>query len=168
MSKVMILSDTHNNHHLLRKVLENEVGDCEYVFHLGDNYEDLDAFPDLLNDKTVIKVPGIFHSGYLDGSIPATQNININGWTFFLVHNIDDLPEILPNQQIICYGHSHKIDFRLLDDHYYLNPGHLKDEMDKNRPASYAILDVSIDKIVVEFKGKDGTVTQKQVIDRYD
>ncbi len=168
MSKVIIMSDTHNNQSLLRKVLQREITECDQVFHLGDNYEDLDENSDLLVNKTVIRVPGIFHPGYLNGNIPAMQTVELPSWSFLLVHNIDDIPEIRPSQNIFCYGHTHRMELRKIDAHYYLNPGHLKDEWDKDRPASYAILSVNIDHIVVNFKDKNGIVIQKHLINRYD
>lgn len=168
MSKIIILSDTHNNQVLLRKILEREIDKFDYLFHLGDNYEDLDENEDLLSGKSLYKVPGIFHPGYMNGTIPARQTVQIDNWSFLLVHNIDDIPEIRPSNDIFCYGHTHRLVLNKVDNAYYLNPGHLKDEWDKDRPASYAILDVNVDKITVEFKDKNGVVIQKQIIDRYD
>jgi len=168
MKRIIILSDTHKNQKLLRQILERDAVRSDYVFHLGDNYEDLNENEDLLENKKVFKVPGIFHPCYLDGSLPVTQVVDVQNWNFILVHNIDDLPDIETNQKIYCYGHSHKFDFRHLDGSYYINPGHLKDDWDKDRPASYAILEVEIDKIVVLFKDKKGTVIQKNIIDRYE
>ncbi|MBW6515673.1 MAG: metallophosphatase family protein [Candidatus Cloacimonetes bacterium] len=168
MIRIIVLSDTHKNQSLLRKVLQNEIEQCNYVFHLGDNYEDLDENEDLLIGKKVTRVPGIFHPRYLDGSLPAGQIVKVLNWSFMLVHNIDDIPEILPNHHIFCYGHTHRLELKKIDGHYFLNPGHLKDEWDKDRPASYVILDVEIDKIVIEFKDKSGVVIQKHIIDRYD
>jgi hypothetical protein len=168
MSKVIIISDTHQNQRLLRTVLQREMPVAEYVFHLGDNYEDLDENEDLLAGKKIVKVPGIFHPQYLDGSIPAIQRVSIKNWEFLLTHNIDDIPEIIPDHQIFLYGHTHRLDFQRADNQYYLNPGHLKDEWDKDRPASYALLDVDLDQIAVLFKDKNGTVIQKNIIHRYE
>jgi len=168
MTKIIILSDTHNNQSLLRNVLQRELTDCNYIFHLGDNYEDLDENSDLLTTKAVVKVPGIFHPGYLSGIIPAMQAVELLSWSFLLTHNIDDIPEIRPSQNIFCYGHTHQMELRKIGSQYYLNPGHLKDEWDKDRPASYAVLSVNIDNIVVDFKDKKGTVIQKHLINRYD
>ena len=168
MTRIIVLTDTHKNQSLLRKVLEREVEGCEYVFHLGDNYEDLDENIDLLEGKIVLKVPGIFHPGYLGGILEAIKEIKVLNWNFVLVHNIDDIPEIMPNHRIYCYGHSHQLDFRQIDGSYYLNPGHLKDEWDKDRPASYAMLEVEVDKIIIDYKDKNGVVIQKNLINRYD
>jgi len=168
MDRVIILSDTHKNQKLLRQILEREAAGSNYIFHLGDNYEDLDENTDLLENKNIYKVPGIFHPCYLDGSIPPIQEVMIKNWIFILVHNIDDLPDVAANQKIYCYGHSHKLDFRRLDGSYYINPGHLKDDWDKDRPASYSTLEIEVDKILVNFKDKKGTVIQKHIIDRYE
>ncbi len=168
MNKIIVLSDTHQNQFLLRKVLQQEIEQCDYVFHLGDNYEDIEENVDLLTGKKIFRVPGIFHPGYLDGSLPALQSVQIKNWSFLLVHNIDDLPEVITNNHIILYGHSHRLRFGKTEEHYYINPGHLKDEWDKDRPASYAFLEVDIDKITVIFKDKNGTVIQKHIINRYE
>lgn len=167
MSKVIVLSDTHQNQLLLRTALQREVSESEYIFHLGDNYEDLDDNQDLLTGKEIVRVPGIFHPGYLAGTIPAVQIVTVLNWSFFLVHNLDDIPQIRPKHDVFLFGHSHQMSFFESDGRYYLNPGHLKKEWDKNRPASYVVMDVRIDGIDIEFKDKDGAFLDKKNIDRY-
>ena len=72
MKKIIVLSDTHRNQTLLRKVFSNEE-ELSHIFHLGDDYEDLDENSDLIEGKEVIKVPGIYHKGYLNKTIQFFQ-----------------------------------------------------------------------------------------------
>ncbi|MCK4311916.1 MAG: metallophosphoesterase family protein, partial [Candidatus Cloacimonetes bacterium] len=90
MERIIIISDTHKNQVLLRKAFSNE-DNITHIFHLGDNYEDLDENFDLTEGKEIIKIPGIFHPGYLNKSLQAIQTTEISGWKFLLIHNIEDL-----------------------------------------------------------------------------
>jgi len=59
MKKIIILSDTHRNQKILRSVFKIEKG-YTHIFHLGDDYEDLDNnfdITDNIDDKYFIN-PG--------------------------------------------------------------------------------------------------------------
>ena len=122
MKKIIVLSDTHGNQLLLRKALQNEK-DATVIFHLGDYYEDLEDNFDLTENKTVVKVPGIFHGGYLNKTIPAIQTFAIDGWNFLLVHNLDDVPRKLIKPDLTLFGHTHNRTFYQRGNVYFLNPG---------------------------------------------
>ncbi|MFA5498940.1 MAG: metallophosphoesterase family protein, partial [Candidatus Cloacimonadia bacterium] len=164
-TSVLILSDSHNNQFLLRKILRNEAKNVDYVFHLGDNYEDLDENMDLLKGKRLYKVPGIFHPRYADGTLPKTITVDIYKWKFFLVHNSDDIPLFVPQIDFFCYGHTHKQVFQKNENgSYYLNPGHLKDTVDRSYPASYAFLHMNSKQVNIHFKCCRGKVTQEHIV----
>jgi uncharacterized protein len=167
MSSILILSDTHGNQKLLRSVLENQISETDYLFHLGDNYEDLDEHKDLLNTVIVSKVPGIFHKGYINKTIPIRQNVTVKGWKFLLVHNIDDVPPILTDVNIVCFGHTHQQMMAEKEDVHYINPGHLKSNSDRGRLPTYAVLAVEEDKITVCFKDTVHQTCRIEKISRY-
>jgi putative phosphoesterase len=155
MKKILIISDTHKNQVLLRKVLSNEKN-IPIIFHLGDCYEDLDPNTDLTEGKEIIKVPGIFHEKYLNKKLSAVEIFKVEEWSFLLVHNLPDAINKDFEADIYLFGHTHKWFFEKRLDKYYLNPGHLKNENDSNNPPSYAVIEISKTKIDVKFKYPDG------------
>lgn len=156
MNKIVVLSDTHQNQILLRKVLENE-NDYNYVFHLGDDYEDLDENLDLITNKNITKVPGIFHPGYKDGSLEKIKQVIINGWSFLLTHNIEDFENTDQIADFYLFGHTHHYNFEEYQKSYYLNPGHLKDDNHRGKEPSYVIILVNKAEINIQFNRIDGS-----------
>ncbi len=163
MEKLIILSDTHGNQKLLRKAIINESG-LTHIFHLGDNYEDMDENPDLLENKKLIKVPGIFHTGYINGSIPAIQEISLSGWNFLLVHNVNDLKKISTHTDFVLFGHTHNWSYETINKIRYLNPGHLKSKKDRKRKAIYIVMNISDKKIQISFKYINGKVFHTEIV----
>ncbi|MBN2461588.1 MAG: metallophosphoesterase family protein [Candidatus Cloacimonetes bacterium] len=151
MNKILIVSDSHNNQVLLRQALA-AASDADTIFHLGDNYEDLDDNIDLTRDKKVLKVPGIFHPRYLNGSLPVRLYTDIAGWKFLLIHDPRDLDNFAVKADIILYGHTHTWQFKKQSGKYYINPGHLKSNDDKGRIPTFALLEVEKSMIRVIFK----------------
>ncbi len=165
MKKLIVLSDTHKNQILLRKVLSNEEN-LTHIFHLGDFYEDLDDNFDLTEKKAIVKIPGIFHPKYLDKTLPAIQSASISGWNFLLVHNIEDLKDIPDSINFIFYGHTHQHRFEKRNKFYFLNPGHLKEKIEKNRKASYVVINITSSQVEIFFKYLDGSVFHTEKINR--
>jgi len=155
MEKILLISDTHSNYKFLRDILLEEE-DCKTIFHLGDNYEDIDNCSDLNGDKKILRVPGIFHKGYRNRTIDAIQIHKSFNWKLLLVHDINDAAGKFHDIDVFLHGHTHKPDFVKHHGKYYFNPGHLKHSKDRGSTASYAILEVdekSIKFIVKNYKG---------------
>ena len=163
MKKIMIVSDTHKNQALMRKALEN-VRNISHIFHLGDDYNDLDENFDLLENRILLKVPGLFHEGYLDSTIPRVQTIEIEGWKFQLVHFVKDIKTIETDVSAVFYGHTHRWNFKKLDDIYLVNPGHLKNFSDRGNEATYLILEVTPDKLDFKFKNIENKTFLKKIV----
>jgi len=165
MKKIIVLSDTHRNQSFLRKVFSIEE-ELSHIFHLGDDYEDLDENPDLTEGKEVIKVPGIYHKGYLKKTIPFTQKVEIDGWSFLLIHAFEDLKRTNEKAEFILFGHTHIQHFHEDGNNYYINPGHLKRAFDKGRPASYLIIELEESKIRLLFKSVSGEIMFTEKIEK--
>jgi len=165
MTKILVLSDTHGNIPLLRNVLRQEA-DCDYIFHLGDTYEDIHHNDDLTDGKTICQVPGIYHPGYLDGSIPPIQIITISNWHFLLIHAFEDLPQPLPPVQVVLFGHTHQPELIKKEGILYANPGHLKQPMHRNAVASYMLFDLEEDSLSITMKASDGSIQHHATINR--
>ena len=153
--KVLIVSDTHNNLKLYKKVLSENKADL--LFHLGDYYEDSDKVRFSGYCQTLYRVPGIYHPGYRDGSLPYLENIDLLGFPVNLVHNIDDIDFSKMTNQVVFYGHTHIPKISRYKTNILINPGHLKLDEDRNQPASYIILTVTESEMIIEMhKVKDG------------
>ncbi|WP_081828234.1 metallophosphoesterase family protein [Oribacterium sp. FC2011] len=51
------------------------------------------------------------------------QEIELEGYCFYMVHNIKHIREDLSGIDFVVYGHSHKYENRQKDGITYLNPG---------------------------------------------
>lgn len=151
MEKVIVMSDTHGNQKYLRRVLEQE-NSYDYIFHLGDFYEDMDENPDLFENAILKRVPGIFNKRYLSGSLPKTELVEILNWKFLLVHFINDAIKLKNKTDIILFGHTHNPYYSKEEETHLINPGHLKQAHHRDSDASYLVMEVESDKIKLIYK----------------
>ncbi len=156
MTKILVISDTHQNMKLLSQVLKREEA-IDYLFHLGDEGEDLQCFEEDLADKEIYHVPGVYHDNYLNEN-KRVLSINIEDVNFKLVHRLEDCSYSSNKKQVILYGHTHKPDFMKDQNTILVNPGHLKRVIDRNNTASYLLLNVENAKINFQFKDYEGYV----------
>ena len=116
--KIAIISDTHS---LLRLEVENKIRDCDYILHGGD-IASKDTF-----ERIKEIAPAYFVRGNADKDwakdIPVEQEIELEGYRFYMVHNIKHIREDLSGIDFVVYGHSHKYENRQKDGITYLNPG---------------------------------------------
>jgi len=157
MKKILLISDTHNNQKLLRKVISSIKG-ITHIFHLGDNYEDLESNYDLIENIILYRVPGIFNQKYLSGSLPACISVEIENWSFVLVHSIDDIKISRLKGDFYLFGHTHEPVFFIRNNVYYLNPGHLRKDFDRGHEASYCIMEVENNKIKIDINTISGNL----------
>lgn len=168
MKEILVLSDTHQNIKLLRKAIKKVKSDNIHIthfFHLGDNYEDIEENYDLTDNKIILRVPGIYHNKYLDGSLPKFKKITIHHWNFLLLHSLDDLPDNYENIDLVCFGHTHEAEVYKKQTTYFLNPGHLKSKNETTKP-SYAVVDVSEETIYINIKTIDKEMIKSVIINR--
>ena len=159
--KIVVISDTHGNQKFLRKALINE-DTFNYVFHLGDNYDDIDFNEDVIGGAEVIRVPGIFHPGYLDKSLSPVQFVSIGDISFTLIHNIDDLRSMDPSTNVVLYGHTHIPAYDVSGKVHFANPGHLKQSHHRGCDASYLVVTVDNSNVKFSFKRLDGSVWREE------
>ena len=116
--KIAIISDTHS---LLRPEVENKIRDCDYILHGGD-IASKDTF-----ERIKEIAPAYFVRGNADKDwakdIPVEQEIELEGYRFYMVHNIKHIREDLSGIDFVVYGHSHKYENLQKDGITYLNPG---------------------------------------------
>lgn len=151
MPNILIVSDTHGNSRFLRRVLVTEK-ECDIIIHLGDYYEDIEEHPDLTLNKDIYRVPGIMHPNYFSGKYPFYCNLEIEGLKISCVHSLHDQKRIPGKADIILFGHTHKPDLIHKDTTLYVNPGHLKRDEDRGYTASYCLMQITKDQIIINFK----------------
>ena len=146
MTKILIISDTHGNHKLLRDVLlAND--DCEYLIHLGDEPDDLEFHPDLTESMQIFSVYGLYHDKWSTKN--AVRKFSISGVDFCISHAQEYL-SMKEDNSISCFGHTHHRYFYQDGSKIFINPGHLKREKDRGETAGYAIIELN-EKPMVRF-----------------
>jgi putative phosphoesterase len=154
------MSDTHCNQHHLRKVCLQ--GEYDFIFHLGDDFADLNDNDDLLEGKILVRVPGNANSVLPSEQNPLKQYITIEGWHFLLVHRQQDFASS-DIADVVCFGHTHQPDFTYHNNIPFLNPGHLKASMDRGFAASYLIMEVAPEILRCTWKSLDGKILTEQL-----
>ncbi|MBT4575671.1 MAG: metallophosphoesterase family protein [Candidatus Cloacimonetes bacterium] len=157
MKKIIVLSDTHKNQKILRDVFKNE-NEYTHIIHLGDDFEDLNNNFDITDNKELIRVPGLYHPGYKDGTIPAILEIEIEHWNFALAHRLEDLSKSTKPADIYLYGHTHHSNYDHIEDKHFINPGHLKADVDRGHKASYLVMTICNSSVDIHFKHLDGKI----------
>lgn len=163
MKKIIVLSDTHKNQKTLRDVFKNEKK-YSHILHLGDNYDDMDNNLDLTDKKEVFKVPGLYHSGYKDKSIPPLLEIEIENWQLALAHDIEDLLKTKLPADIYLYGHTHHSTYDHINNRHFINPGHLKAETDRGHKASYIVIILDENEAEIQYKHLNGKIFRHKFI----
>jgi predicted phosphodiesterase len=139
MSKILIISDTHGNHALLKSVLKKNM-DCEYLIHLGDEPDDLDRHSKFTAGMSIFSVYGLYHNGWTPDN--SCVRFTIAEVDFVISHSVDGL--VRSSQPCIyCYGHTHHRTVEKKGDDIYINPGHLKKEQDRGESAGYMVMHIS-------------------------
>ncbi len=165
MKKILVVSDTHKNLKLLSEVLKNNIKDVDIIIHLGDYYEDIIGVENLLKNKIFYRVPGIFHPGYINGSLDIVKKIKVENITLVFAHRLEDLIKYAGFGDINLYGHTHKPDIFIRYDKMLVNPGHLKSNTDRGSTASYAIITIDKSPKVV-IKDIFGNIIKENLLNR--
>ncbi len=110
----------------------------------------MDSNPDLTENIILHRVPGIFNPKYFSKIVPSILSITVENWDFVLAHTVEDLKKSNIIADFYLFGHTHKPDFYIKNKTNYLNPGHLKNKFDRGFEASYCILKVSKNKLVIK------------------
>jgi len=137
MKKILIISDTHENHDLLQPVLSHNQ-DCEYLIHLGDEPDDLERHADLTAKMQIFSIFGLYHAKFTSEN--ACKIFSIDGLDFSISHTV----KMLKFDKFNCiylFGHTHNRFFEFNDNKLIVNPGHLKSTKDRGDVAGYAIIE---------------------------
>ena len=159
MNKVNIalVSDSHGNKEFIHKFLDRvSEQSIHLVMHLGDYYQD--ALPVQEKGIALIRVPGTWTPYYQDPMIDNRRFETFLDWRLFLTHTpeIDnnDRPEDIDPQTVIdqkladifLHGHTHTPSVSKKNGVIVINPGHIKQKIDRGKPASFGILSLAKEK----------------------
>ncbi|MCL2065157.1 MAG: metallophosphatase family protein [Candidatus Cloacimonetes bacterium] len=155
MIKILIISDTHHNHKILKNVLSMNT-DCDYLIHLGDEPDDMSRHTEYLENKHFYYVYGLYHSRWShENAVKQFQIDNID----FCISHTDACFKMLKSESnpkskktksqntesnrllFYCFGHTHHRHFEQNNNIVYLNPGHLKNENDRDEIAGYVVIE---------------------------
>jgi uncharacterized protein len=166
VKRILVMSDTHGNQTYLRKVCQSEQFDI--LFHLGDDYSDLENNFDLIEAKQVFKVPGLMNHVSSEETIPMVQHVIIESWRFQLVHRKEDTESQALPEDLVLFGHTHHPVYYFQNGIQYANPGHLKSSHHRNHHASYLLITLNDDRLILEWKDIQGLTFEQQILNRSD
>jgi len=153
VTKILIISDTHQNHFLLGNVLALNA-DCDFIIHLGDDHDDLNEHEHYIGEKQVHFALGFNYND--KEQIKKNVRFNIEGIEFAISH-VKEYLKFDEQNCIYCFGHTHNRYFLQKDNLVIINPGHLKKEFDRNNTAGYVVVELS-EKITANFYEYQGTL----------
>jgi len=170
-----VMSDTHGHITQMRgaAVRMFEEFHVELLIHLGDDSTDADELSAL--GYEVLFVPGIYEQRYNDPKIPKRLVKNFDGIPFLLTHtpaiNPNDRPEDVDptamaqdgDVKVVLHGHIHKPEIYEKHGAIYINPGHLKEGMDRGSPPTFAIVETSPSKLRVRIVHLDGQILEDKM-----
>lgn len=115
--KIGILSDTHGI--LKEEVLKNLEG-CMALFHAGD-VGDMEILETLRKIAPIYIVEG--NNDSIEMGLPKSLEVELEGYKFFMIHDLKSIKEVPKGYDFIISGHSHQFDIHYKSKTTYINPG---------------------------------------------
>ena len=115
--KIGILSDTHGI--LKEEVLKNLEG-CMALFHAGD-VGGMEILETLRKIAPVYIVEG--NNDSIEMGLPKSLEVELEGYKFFMIHDLKSIKEVPRGYDFIISGHSHQFDIHYKSKTTYINPG---------------------------------------------
>jgi predicted phosphodiesterase len=140
---VLVISDSHGNINFLRGIVEKakEIAEISQIWHLGDEYEDMDYID---FDGIVKRVPGTRHPDYYSGALDKFLSFPFADNEISIVHSPYDIPKFLiGDKRLFFYGHLHKPDIFKSGNGILLSPGHIKYPFDRGYEAAFLLVEFS-------------------------
>jgi len=158
MTRIAVFSDSHGNLEFLRQAAcAAKQYAVAKAYHLGDRYEDADELEKA--GFRVLRVPGIFHPSYEKGEAPRKLNDQVEGLKILILHDEKDLTdEESDSAHIILVGHTHRFEIRMDGGKALVNPGQLKEPLDKGRPPTFGLLEIEDGKCSIKILSPAGNL----------
>lgn len=118
--KIGVISDTHG---LYRPEINEIFKGIDLIIHAGDIGKP-EVIKLLEESAPVIAVRGNVDIEEWSSKYPAYEEINVNGFNIFIVHDVSDFDYKQNNKyKIVIFGHSHKPLMKQWNDTIFFNPG---------------------------------------------
>ena len=121
MKTIGIISDTHG---LLRPQALETLAGSDLILHAGD-IGDPEILVKLEAIARVIAVRGNMDFGAWVDSIRQTEVVEVDGFTFYMLHDLEtlDLDPRATQIDAVVFGHSHRPHVEQRNGVWYINPG---------------------------------------------
>jgi putative phosphoesterase len=118
---VGVISDTHSR---IRSSALDALRGSDIILHAGD-IGSADVITALKKIAPVHAIYGNIDIEPLTSKYPATDVIEVSGFSFYMLHNVRalDLNPKAAGFHVVLFGHSHKPEFYFKDGVLYFNPG---------------------------------------------
>ncbi|MBR2337226.1 MAG: metallophosphoesterase [Clostridia bacterium] len=142
MIKITVISDTHGNLSAIDKMAQI-ILESDYVFHLGDHFDDMKNYAHVLKDK-LYRV-----HGNCDWGNQKDVTVQIGDHKIFATHGdlygakkgVDRLIKKAKEEgcDIVLYGHTHSSEIKRESGILLINPGTLQ-KYSANKTFAYVII----------------------------
>lgn len=156
--KYLVVSDNHGDRDVLVDLAATYRGKVDKLFHCGDS--ELEANDVLWNDFIVVRGNCDYTSEF-----PETIVEKIGEDTIFMTHghlaNVRSglttlaLKAEQVKATIVLFGHTHEIGCEVRANVLYLNPGSISQPRGAIQLKSYAIIESTTDRFIVQYYGRD-------------
>ena len=119
MKKIGIISDTHG---MLRPEVKEILRDCSYIFHAGDITQE-EILDELGQLGGLYAVLGNNDRGPVARRLSRALSFELEGISFYMVHDPRDVTWKLDGVQVVVTGHTHHYRCEEKDGRLWLNPG---------------------------------------------
>lgn len=116
--RAAIMADTHG---VLRPEVERILETCDVIIHAGD-FDNQMLYHKLNVDQPLYAVRGNNDRGWSIG-LPTVKRFELGGVKFIMAHERVDIPSVLPDIQVVIFGHSHMYYQQEINGRLWLNPG---------------------------------------------
>jgi putative phosphoesterase len=172
---VGVMSDTHGNIEYMQRacdIIIDKFG-AEAIVHLGDDYDDAQRMD--RRGRPLYAVPGMYERAWCDDKIPHRLIKQFGGVVFLLSHTPtrdrhDKAGDINPARalsmygaEVLMHGHTHK--YRVMESVeglIVICPGHVRSDLDRGSPPSFAIVESERPNVKVRFVSLDGDVLEER------
>ena len=142
MIKITIISDTHGNLTAIDK-MEQIILESDYVFHLGDHFDDMKNYAHVLGDK-LYRVHGNCDWGNQKDvivKIGPHKILATHGDLYSAKRGTEKLIQKAKEEgcSVVFYGHTHVAEIKKVDGVLLINPGTLQ-KYCANKTFAYVII----------------------------
>jgi predicted phosphodiesterase len=151
-----VISDTHGNTRFACQAADLIIdAGAEFIYHLGDDYKDAELLR--LSGLNVRMVPGLWCREYRDPKVPNVLEDCLEGVPIACAHTLEELRRSKVDAKLLLFGHTHVAESLIRGGVLLVNPGHLKRASDRGQMASFAMIEIQTELIVVALHELDGT-----------